>query len=132
MIDAKNARKILQIDDDLLFQAICAKHLEKFDNIELIHASSVNQAMTLMAQQSDIDMLLLDLALPDRDGFEFMKDLHTSGFSGKVAIISSQPQSVIQMAETMAKSLPLNLVVCLQKPMNAEKLEALDKAIFSD
>ncbi len=122
--------RILQVDDDPLFNAVLLQHFSRHQNVDLDQVTSIAAAEQRLTQGSVVDVLLLDLSLPDRDGFEYLSTLSSAGFQGKLIIVSSQPRSVVDMAETMANSLKLNVALVVEKPLSPDKLARLDKAIL--
>ncbi len=83
-------------------------------------------------QTPKIEVLMLDLPLPDRDGVEFLETLVNINFTGRLNKISSQSSHVIKMAGTIATTKGLNLVARVEKPLTPEKLASLDAAISQD
>jgi DNA-binding NarL/FixJ family response regulator len=83
--------KILIVDDHFLIR-------EAFRNILLglngdaiiIEASDSVQAIRLMSEQSDINTILLDLNLPDRDGFSVLNKLLEYHPAAVVVVLSEQ------------------------------------------
>lgn len=124
--------QVLQVDDDLLFNAVFAQHfIQHAEKVELSQVSTIAAAEARLAETPEIAWLVLDLSLPDRDGFEYIKSLGEAGVTLKVVIVSSQPPSVIQMANTMAESVGVNVVLSFQKPLTPEKLAKLDNVVLS-
>jgi CheY-like chemotaxis protein len=124
--------QILQVDDDPLFNTVCGQHFQQHGNVELTQVASIAAASEKLSLQPQTDILMLDLSLPDRDGFEYLKELSTIPFAGRLIIVSSQPPSVIDMAQTMAKGLDLNVAITVEKPLTPEKLAKIDEIVFSD
>jgi len=48
------------------------------------------QTMQLVSEQADIDLILLDLNLPDRDGFSVLSELRKSYPAISVVVLSAQ------------------------------------------
>ena len=123
---------LLQVDDDLLFNAVCSQHFQRSEFIQLIQVTSIEAAELRLKQTPEIDVLMLDLSLPGRDGVEFLETLADINFTGRLVIISSQSSHVIKMAGTIATVKGLNLVARVEKPLTPEKLASLDAAISQD
>jgi DNA-binding response OmpR family regulator len=66
-------KKILIIEDDLFLQGLEASKLTK-SGYEIITAKDGTEAMEKV-QEPGIDLVLLDLILPDFNGFEIMKKI---------------------------------------------------------
>ncbi len=68
--------KFLVIDDHQLIREALRGVLKKVKrDAVLLEAPNSTQAMQIIAAQPDIDLILLDLTLPDRDGFAVFTEL---------------------------------------------------------
>ncbi len=123
---------LLQVDDDPIFNAVCEQHFKSHRSWNVIHETSLESTEVRLRQAPSVDVLMLDLCLPGRNGIEFLETLRDMNFSGKLIIVSSQPVDVIRMASMLATSFALNLVAQMEKPFTPAKLAALDLAISSD
>jgi DNA-binding NarL/FixJ family response regulator len=83
--------KILIIDDHFLIrEAFRNILLELNRDAIIIEASDSGQAIRLMSEQSDINTILLDLSLPDRDGFSVLNKLLEYHPAAVVVALSEQ------------------------------------------
>jgi len=78
-------KKVLIIEDDSFLQGLEASKLEK-EGYKVITASTGGEAMKKI-NEPDIDVILLDLILPDFDGFEILKKVRTIETLKNVPII---------------------------------------------
>lgn len=92
--------KILVIDDHALIREALRGILKELSrDAVLFDASSSGQAMQIVADHSDIGLILLDLSLPDRDGFEVLADLREQYPVVPVVVLSAlQDRSVVLKA----------------------------------
>jgi len=69
--------KLMVIDDHTLFRD-GLKHVlyQLEDNVQILDAPTCTHALTIAAGVDDLDMVLLDLGLPDMDGFDALRLLH--------------------------------------------------------
>src|SRR6516164_5539001 len=69
--------KILVIDDHVLIREAMRGVLRelKGEAAVILEASDARQAMRLIEQNPDVELVLLDLGLPDRDGLEMLSEL---------------------------------------------------------
>jgi len=65
---------LLAVDDEQIIIDSIKKLLNKEDNFELHFAYSVNEALKII-ETADIDIILTDLMMPEKDGLEFLKIL---------------------------------------------------------
>ncbi|MCX6753234.1 MAG: response regulator [Candidatus Nomurabacteria bacterium] len=68
------AKKILIIEDDLFLQGLEATKLKK-DGYEIVTAVNSVEAFKLIDSGEKIDLILLDLLLPDVDGFMILEKI---------------------------------------------------------
>lgn len=83
----ENTRRaqILVVDDDPDTVVILAHHLER-EGFVPIQASSGNECLKLV-QENEIDVILLDLMMPDMDGFQVCKALRNRPETADIPII---------------------------------------------
>ncbi len=67
----KNIKTVLVVEDDVALRAAVRTLLDA-DDVSLHEASTGEQALAMM-RQSSIDLIILDLGLPDMNGFEFLE-----------------------------------------------------------
>jgi two-component system, OmpR family, response regulator len=66
-------------------------------------------------------VIVLDILMPDMDGFEVLKFLHEQGSRERIVILSGQ-DSYRPMAAKMAKGLDLDIAATLTKPFRVAPL----------
>lgn len=82
--------KVLLVDDHNLFRDGMQLVLAKLDdNVETIGASNYQEALHLIIENPDLDLILLDLGLPDIDDVEALKSIRSKLPSTPVVILSS-------------------------------------------
>lgn len=92
--------KILIVDDHVLFrEGLCFVINELDDHVTILEASDYNEAMQHVEANSDLDLVLLDLGIPGKDGFSALDTLSKKYPALTVVIISgSRQRSDIQRA----------------------------------
>jgi DNA-binding NarL/FixJ family response regulator len=82
--------KLLLVDDHAMFREglslLVAHH---FQDVEVLHAERLAQAVTLVKQHVDIDVVLLDLALPDSQGLDALPGLHEATPNARIVVLSA-------------------------------------------
>lgn len=113
---------ILLIDDEKAIQRSVRAILER-ENIQVTCCGSASEADAVLTSAA-YDLILLDLGLPDMDGFEFLSSLRTRGILTPVMILSGR-------GEEYHKVLGLGLGAddYLTKPFSAAILISKIKAI---
>jgi len=120
---------VLVVDDDPILCAIAESHFKKRGAMSVQTASDGMMALDRIAGDSVLPTLLMcDLNMPNMDGIEFLRHLEQQHFEGAIVIVSSEHESVISMAEKLAKVRNLNIVGTLSKPLDRD---ALDKLVRS-
>lgn len=82
------AMKILVVEDNRTLAMLIATTLKKVGMVPDIASTSRKAEKALAA--IDYDALLLDLGLPDRDGFQLMQDLRSKGSSVPILVMTAR------------------------------------------
>ena len=84
--------KILVVDDHVLIrEALRGLFKELKPEAAVLEAADAAQAMQLLADQPDMSLLLLDLSLPDRDGFTLLAEIRERYPGIPVVVLSGFP-----------------------------------------
>ena len=88
--------KILVVDDHVLIRDALRGVLKDLkDDADVLEASDCRQAMALIAENADdLGLILLDLGLPDRDGFSALAEVRERYPAICVVVLSAQQDSV--------------------------------------
>src|SRR5262245_21738776 len=90
----ERAMKVLTIDDHgLIREAMRGVLLDAHGGAEppvVLEAANCQRAMELLAENGDLDLVLLDLSLPDRDGLDMLADVRDLYPSVSVVILSAR------------------------------------------
>ena len=118
---------ILVVDDtednlDLLEFALKRKP------IKMLRATS-GMACLALAKDHKPDLILLDIQMPEMDGFETLKRLRASSETGKIPVIFLTAQK--KDPESIAKGLALGADQYLTKPIDTEELLVRTKMLIS-
>jgi DNA-binding NarL/FixJ family response regulator len=115
--------KILIVDDHVLIRDALRGVLKSLkDEAEIIEAPDARHAMMLVEQHSDLQLILLDLSLPDRDGFEVLAELRELYPAISVVVLSAHNRR-----ENVARALELGALGFIPKSaQRAVMLSALN------
>jgi len=103
--------KILVVDDHVLIREALRGVLKEFKgDVVILEASTGGEAMQLIANNPDLRLILLDLYLPDRDGYSMLDELSETHPEIPVVVLSAQHDS-----DTVAKALDLGAVGFIPK-----------------
>ena len=79
------AKKILLIEDDPFLSSLLGNRLKK-EGFDLISVKSGNEAVKTLKKDA-IDLVLLDIILPDKSGFEVLEDIKSDPQVAKTPVI---------------------------------------------
>jgi DNA-binding response OmpR family regulator len=82
-----NVRKILLVDDDEELRESLREQLALHDEFEVITAGTAGKGVEA-AKGDHLDLLILDVSLPDMDGREACKLLRKSGFKAPIIMLT--------------------------------------------
>lgn len=77
--------KILIADDSAMNRAILTEMLG--DGYEILEAENGRQAVAILQSATDIDLLLLDIMMPEMDGFEVLAMMNKYHWIDEVPVI---------------------------------------------
>jgi DNA-binding NarL/FixJ family response regulator len=120
--------KVLVIDDHALIRDALRGVLKelKGEAAVVIEASDSRQAMRQIEENPDLELVLLDLGLPDRDGFEVL-----SALAERYPTISVVVHSAHQDRDRVMKALDLGAIGFIPKSARREVMLSAFNLIFS-
>ena len=110
--------RVLVVDDDAAGRDVVVAHLEARD-AKVIGAASVVEALAILERER-FDVLLVDIAMPDRDGYEFIRAVR--GMSQSVSTTPAAALTAFARVEDRRKSLESGFQMHLTKPVDAAVL----------
>jgi len=117
--------QVLLVDDDPTQTIILQAYFSGFGCGTIHEVNSASEALNLLQNNGKIDLVVSDLMMPDMDGIELLRALKDIRFSGKIALISSLEQSIINSAHKLAELHRLDMIGTCRKPLNRQKLDDL-------
>jgi DNA-binding NarL/FixJ family response regulator len=86
-----NIVKILVIDDHPLFIDGVSQVLRQLDEqVSITKALEIDEALVVLNEQDDFDLILLDLSLPGKDGFSFLQRFSAKEYCIPVVVVSAE------------------------------------------
>ena len=109
------------VDDDILTCKILEGYVSKSTSLNLVGTFSDSvAARDVLTKRSDIDLVILDIQMPEMNGFDFIRSLD---FPPNIIIVSSAEEFAL-------KAFDFNVVDYLLKPVTYGRfLKAVDKTI---
>jgi DNA-binding NarL/FixJ family response regulator len=119
--------KILLVDDHALIRDALRSVLKELaPDATVLEASDCRQAMRVMQEHPDLHLILLDLSLPDRDGFAVLADLRK-----RYATISIVVLSAFHDRENVLRALDLGALGFIPKSASRGVMANALRLIFS-
>lgn len=128
--------KVLVVDDNESIVKMIENHFSKSEKVEIIkNVVNGQEAIDLMEEKFDFDLMLLDLVMPVKDGFGVLDYMKENNITKKVIVMSSsEGQDIIREVSGYGVSYyalkPFNLDDMEKKIVNCVKSkESNDKII---
>jgi DNA-binding NarL/FixJ family response regulator len=119
--------KVLVVDDHALIREALRGVLKELkDDAAIIEASNAQQAMRLAGEHPDLGLILLDLNLPDRNGFDVLAELRER-YPGISAVVLS----ALNDRDTVTKALDLGALGFIPKSSTREVMISALRLVFS-
>jgi len=110
-------KKILVIDDEITIRTLLDKFLSN-----LYEAKALNngqEALTWLQSGNIPDLMIVDLEMPGMDGYEFLKQVKSSGFFRSIPVLML---SGVDSSAERVKCLKAGALDFMIKPFNPEEL----------
>jgi len=116
--------RVLIVDDDPGLRGVIARGLEKA-GMECTAAASADEAERVMAQGPGYDVMLLDVVMPGRSGFELLEALRARGDDTSIIFLTGQ-----HAVGERIRGLRMGADDYVVKPFELNELEARIEAVF--
>jgi DNA-binding LytR/AlgR family response regulator len=111
----------LLIDDEQLARQLLRSYIEKIPALNLLAECTSTQEILPYLEMQDVDLLLLDIQLPQQSGIDFLRELGAK--KPRVIFTTAYPNYALEGFE-------LDVVDYLLKPISFERFEqAIQKAL---
>ena len=117
MDEATRLPQIMVVDDDQDTVAILARHLQR-EGFVAIEANSGAQCLKLV-HENEIDVILLDLMMPEMDGFQVVRALKNSPVTADIPVIMITARDDL---DARAEGMRLGVSDFLAKPVFRRQL----------
>ncbi|MEN8216922.1 MAG: response regulator [Pseudomonadota bacterium] len=114
-------KKVLIVDDDIRNTFALTTVLEE-SNLEVVVGSDGKEALALLEEEPDIDIVLMDIMMPEMDGYETMQKIREQPRYQKLPIIALTAKA---MPGDRAKCIEAGANDYISKPVVSEKLLSL-------
>lgn len=117
---------LILVTDDSLFQRKIIASVLIEEGFSLVEASNGRDAL-IKAEENNPDLILMDLLMPEMDGFKFMETAREKGISTPVIILTSDIQDT-----TKEMCLKLGAAGFVNKPVEKETLMPVINRLLSE
>ncbi|MBI3134653.1 MAG: response regulator [Bacteroidetes bacterium] len=114
-------KKILLVDDDMR-NVFALSRILKERGMEIIKADNGKNALEMLARHDKIDLVLMDIMMPEMDGYEAMKIIRTKPEFKKLPIIALTAKA---MKDDRQKCIDAGANDYITKPVDVERLLSL-------
>ncbi len=120
------AIRILLLDDEPVMLELLVVMLANLGFREVAAFSSGTSALDWYDTPSNsVDLILLDLNMPDMDGVQFLRKLVERRYEGSLILVSGEDEQVLQTAETLVRAHRITALGHLRKPAQPDALAAM-------
>ena len=118
-------RKILVVDDSALIHQMYRLVMSRY-KCEIVDAMNGQEALDVLAQHQDIQLILLDINMPVMNGVQFLEKTSQTGLPTKIPVIVISTEG---REEDTIRGLKLGAKGYLKKPFNPTELYSLIEKI---
>lgn len=119
--------QVLVIDDDRFMREALTAFFKSNGVGRVWHASDGDEAMKILNAASGIELVVLDVMMPNKDGAELVQKSQLKRRNLDVLLMSSNRSGQLEMTKTLAEAYGVNVLAAFHKPLN---FAALASAAF--
>ncbi len=123
--EAKELRKVLIVDDDEFLVNMYTLKFQK-KGIEVVTAQKGGEGLNKLREEGDVDVVLLDVIMPDMDGLEVLETIKKEGLDENCAVIMLTNQSTSKDIEK-AKELGVDRYIIKAVSVPSEVVEEVER-----
>ena len=122
-------KKMLVVDDSVLMQTLIEAYLKEFQpyDMELRFASNGLEALATLNEDPQIDLIGLDVNMPEMTGFEFLERLKADPKLAEVPVIFISSEI---SEEAVARGLTAGAKAYISKPFDSVQLRGVIEQVF--
>jgi CheY-like chemotaxis protein/methyl-accepting chemotaxis protein len=119
--DVLEGKTILVVDDDMRNVFALTSFLENY-NIRIVNAKNGREGIDKLTSDQKIDLVLMDIMMPEMDGYEAMREIRKNPAYDKLPIIALTAKA---MKDDREKCIAAGANEYLTKPFDTQKLLSL-------
>lgn len=109
-------KKVLVVDDSKLMHKMYEVMLRQYP---LVYALDGREALDRLREHPEVDLILLDINMPNMNGLEFMEKLRADGGNSGISIIIISTEG---REEDTARGLEAGAAAYIKKPFHREEI----------
>lgn len=109
-------RKVLVVDDSKLMHKMYEVMLRQYS---LVYALDGRQALERLQEHADIDLVLLDINMPNMNGLEFLAQVRADGVHKNLAVVIISTEG---REEDTQRGLEAGASAYIKKPFHSEDI----------
>ena len=120
------ALSFLVVEDNAFTSIVVCETLKSLGAAVIETASTGREALdVIVTSETSPDVLLVDLRMPEMGGVELIKRLAEQRYEGHVVLTSGVNERTLASVEEVARTVDVNVLGCLSKPITAVALAEL-------
>ena len=121
-------QKLLIVEDDESARSVIRDALDVIANLDFLEASNGIEALRVV-NESERDVILLDLLMPELDGFEVLKRLRLDSRRGRIKVLVISALSEPALIELLSE---LGADGVVPKPFHVDELTSMVQQAVDD
>lgn len=118
-------KSVLVVDDVELSREIVKSSVLSADaDTKVVCVDNAYAAINKMRSKK-FDLVIMDIMMPNGDGFELLNMISQLSIATKIIVISALDRNVIDLMWKLGKLYDLDIISALEKPINAKQLTGL-------
>jgi signal transduction histidine kinase/CheY-like chemotaxis protein len=119
-------RKVLVVDDDVRSIFALAGVLERY-GVKVAYAENGREALDRLDEHGDVDLVLMDTAMPEMDGREATRRIRARGDLARVPVVAVTERA---SAGERERCLAAGAADCLRRPVDPEQLVSMLRVLL--
>ncbi len=115
--------RILIVDDESFARKFLRHQLAQLGCDDVLAFERAAEALEEVRRAPDaVQLIFLDLQMPERDGVEFVRLLAGIGYAGGLVLLSGEDERIIESVRRLAEAHQLDVRAALHKPVSPSRL----------
>lgn len=115
--------RVMVVEDQSVPRQVAVAILQNMGVTEVVQAENGRDALEKIRRTpAPLDVIICDLDMPHMDGVEFIRNVGDVTVGASIVLASGVETAVLASVEAMARSLGLEVLGVLEKPITPQKL----------